>query len=235
MGSSHERFFRLSHLMSNSWFYKLRDMKRPRPSVSRRNTIAAAARSSRRSSSSSSHCYSHMQETQMPLEKKHLHLTSPDLHHTSQAASAAAAAGAGNDDGDEEELQVLRLRPIRTRPASAVAAASVEWSSTSGTCPSSPRLRSRRLHVLGGGKAGAGDRRRRSGFAVVVKASAEPARDFRDSMAEMVAENGVRAPEDLLGLLEWYLSLNSREHHAVIMEAFRAIWIDITDADCVEV
>ncbi|KAL5231145.1 hypothetical protein ABZP36_029921 [Zizania latifolia] len=246
MGSSHERF-RLSHLMPNSWFYKLRDMNRPRPSVSQRNSIAKAARISRRSSSSSSHCYFHgtttpkplplsprrsyysyvTQEKQMPPEKKHLHFISPDLHQTSQAA-AAAAAGDGKDD---DEFQDIRLRPIRTRPASSVA--SIEWS---GTCPSSPRLRSRRLHVLGGGgKAGAGrGRRRRSGIAVV-KASAEPAMDFRESMVEMVVENGVRAPEDLLDLLEWYLSVNSREHHGVIMEVFRAIWIEITDADSVEV
>ncbi|KAG8085175.1 hypothetical protein GUJ93_ZPchr0010g10697 [Zizania palustris] len=238
MGSSHERF-RLSHLMPNSWFYKLRDM----------NSIAKAARNSKRSSSSSSHCYFHgtttpkplplsprrsyysyaMQEKQMPREKKHHRSISPDLHQRSHQA-AADAAGDGKDNDEFQDL--VRLRPIRTRPA-----ASIEWSSASGTCPSSPRLRSRRLHVLGAGsnKAGAGrGRRRRSGIAVV-KASAEPATDFRESMVEMVVENGVRAPEDLLDLLEWYLSVNSREHHGVIMEVFRSIWIEIiTDADSFE-
>ncbi|KAG8085172.1 hypothetical protein GUJ93_ZPchr0010g7227 [Zizania palustris] len=47
-------------------------------------------------------------------------------------------------------------------------------------------------------------------------------------MVELVVENGVRAPEDLLDLLEWYLlSVNSREHHGVMMEVFMAIWIEI--------
>lgn len=67
----------------------------------------------------------------------------------------------------------------------------------------------------------------------MVKASAEPARDFRESMVEMVVGNGMRSPEDLLELLECYLSLNAREHHGVIMEAFRGVWVEIVaDADC---
>uniref|UniRef100_J3M609 Transcription repressor n=1 Tax=Oryza brachyantha TaxID=4533 RepID=J3M609_ORYBR len=262
--SSHERF-RLSHLMPNSWFYKLRDMKRPGARASQRNAIAAAARSSRRSSSSSSsshhhhhYYYLHGHGTATPkplplspqrsyypylLQPKPMQQHDRQFHIAPRAPpsqkSPAAAAG-GEDDDDDDEFQYLQLRPIRTRPPALA-------SSAESTCPSSPRLRSRRLHVLGGGRdrecnAGAAStssgRRRRSGggggFAVV-KASAEPARDFRESMVEMVAENGMRAPEDLLELLERYLSLNAREHHGVIMEVFRGICIEVADSDCVEV
>lgn len=255
--SSHERF-RLSHLMPNSWFYKLRDMKRPRPTSSRMITAADhAARSSRRSSSSSSsihHYYLHGHGTttpkplplspprrsyypylerakQMPLMEKESQLISHSPLHKRIPATAIPG------DHHDGEFQDLQLRPIRTRPPSA-AAASAEprrTASGSGTCPSSPRMRSRRLHVLGGRECRAGSGRRRSGgggFAVV-KASAEPARDFRESMVEMVVGNGMRSPEDLLELLECYLSLNAREHHGVIMEAFRGVWVEIVaDADC---
>jgi uncharacterized protein (TIGR01568 family) len=70
----------------------------------------------------------------------------------------------------------------------------------------------------------------RKSFAVV-KASTDPRRDFRESMVEMITENGVRAPEDLQELLECYLALNSREYHGVIMEVFRAISLEVDDED----
>jgi uncharacterized protein (TIGR01568 family) len=60
-----------------------------------------------------------------------------------------------------------------------------------------------------------------------------PRRDFIESMMEMIKENKVDAPEDLQELLECYLLLNSKEYHGVIMEVFRAIWLEITD-DIVE-
>uniref|UniRef100_A0A0D9WF76 Transcription repressor n=1 Tax=Leersia perrieri TaxID=77586 RepID=A0A0D9WF76_9ORYZ len=261
--SSHEKF-RLSHLIPNSWFYKLRDMKRPRPTASQiRSTGATAARSSRRSSSSSSSHYHYLHghgtttpkplplsphrysyypylqlqpPKQMPQFDKQSHLISRSPLYQISPASAVA----GEDD---DEFHDLQLRPIRTRPPASSSAATELTSGISGTCPSSPRLRSRRLHVLGGcessSKASIGDdggavsRRCRRRSLAVVKASSEPARDFRESMVEMVVENGVRAPEDLIELLQCYLSLNSPEHHGVIVEVFRGIWVEIVaDADC---
>uniref|UniRef100_A0A0E0DPY7 Transcription repressor n=1 Tax=Oryza meridionalis TaxID=40149 RepID=A0A0E0DPY7_9ORYZ len=256
--SSHERF-RLSHLMPNSWFYKLRDMKRPRPTAAGRRITAAdhAARSSRRSSSCSSihYYYLHGHGTttpkplplspprrsyypylqrakQMPLMEKEFQLISHSPLH--QRIPGTAIAG----DHHDGEFQDLQLRPIRTRPPSSASTEPRRTASGSGTCPSSPRMRSRMLHVLGGCecKAGSGRRRSGGGFAVV-KASKEPARDFRESMVEMVVKNGMRSPEDLLELLECYLSLNAREHHGVIMEAFRGVWVEIVagaDDCCVE-
>lgn len=70
-------------------------------------------------------------------------------------------------------------------------------------------------------------------FAVLI-ASRNPSRDFRESMVEMIIENDLRAPNDLEGLLECYLSLNSREYHRVIKEVFEAIWLQIAD-DSIEV
>ncbi|RLM97957.1 transcription repressor OFP1-like [Panicum miliaceum] len=58
----------------------------------------------------------------------------------------------------------------------------------------------------------------------VVKASADPRRDFRESMEEMIAEKGIRDAADLEDLLACYLALNTAEHHDLIVEVFEQIW-----------
>ncbi|CAL4900046.1 unnamed protein product [Urochloa decumbens] len=243
--SNHHRF-KLSHLMPNSWFYKLRDMKRPRPPPSQRNN---ETRTSKRSSHyhqgtttpkplplSPQRSYHYLNTKQMTLERLrpstlHLNPKASDIqfprdhhhdhHHRSPASRATAIVIEAN-----QEFRDLQLRPIRTRPA--------PTGSTIGTCPSSPRLRSRRIHAISGGRVGttsaSGHRRSvaRRSFAVV-KASMDPPRDFRESMVEMIAENNVHTPEDMEELLECYLSLNSREYHGVIMEVFRGIWLEIAE------
>jgi uncharacterized protein (TIGR01568 family) len=247
--SNHHRF-KLSHLMPNSWFYKLRDMKRPRP-PSQRNI--EATRTSKRSSHyyhgtttpkplplSPHRSYHYLNTKQMSIEKlrpSSLHFNSKasdiqfprDHHHRHRSPTSRASLVVVDEAG--HEFQDLQLRPIRTRPA--------PTGSTSGTCPSSPRLRSRsRVHALSGGivsTTSASGRRRsaaRRSFAVV-KASTDPPRDFRESMVEMIVENNMHTPEDMQELLECYLSLNSREYHGVIMEVFRGLWLEIAE-DIVE-
>lgn len=61
----------------------------------------------------------------------------------------------------------------------------------------------------------------------VVKASVDPRKDFRESMEEMIAVNGVRGAEDLEDLLAWYLALNAGEHHDLIVEVFEEIWASL--------
>ncbi|TKW04314.1 hypothetical protein SEVIR_7G100600v4 [Setaria viridis] len=59
------------------------------------------------------------------------------------------------------------------------------------------------------------------GVAVVVTVeSKDPYRDFRASMAEMVAVHGLRDWEALEELLAWYLKLNAKGVHAAIVGAF---------------
>lgn len=58
----------------------------------------------------------------------------------------------------------------------------------------------------------------------VVKSSEDPYNDFRDSMLEMILEKQIFQPNDLEKLLQCFLSLNSRQHHGVIVEAFKEIW-----------
>ncbi|XP_072954721.1 transcription repressor OFP4-like [Typha angustifolia] len=64
---------------------------------------------------------------------------------------------------------------------------------------------------------------------VVVKTSEDPQRDFRESMVEMIVENNIRYSKDLEDLLAYYLWLNSKEYHDVIVEVFEQIWIDLAD------
>ncbi|KAJ7944314.1 transcription repressor OFP7 [Quillaja saponaria] len=63
----------------------------------------------------------------------------------------------------------------------------------------------------------------RESFAVVKK-SEDPYEDFRRSMMEMILEKQMFEKKDLEQLLHCFLSLNSTQHHAVIVEAFSEIW-----------
>ncbi|KAG2260987.1 hypothetical protein Bca52824_068066 [Brassica carinata] len=55
----------------------------------------------------------------------------------------------------------------------------------------------------------------------VVKCSSDPRKDFRDSMIEMIMENGINQPEELKELLVCYLRLNSDEYHDMIINVFQ--------------
>ncbi|PWA95812.1 ovate family protein 7 [Artemisia annua] len=57
----------------------------------------------------------------------------------------------------------------------------------------------------------------------VVKRSENPYEDFKKSMMEMIVEKQMYEECDLNQLLQCFLSLNSRCHHGIIMEAFSHI------------
>ncbi|KAL5754692.1 hypothetical protein ACOSP7_022912 [Xanthoceras sorbifolium] len=63
----------------------------------------------------------------------------------------------------------------------------------------------------------------RESFAVVKK-SKDPYGDFRRSMMEMILEKQMFEEKELEQLLHCFLTLNSRQHHKVIVEAFSEIW-----------
>ncbi|KAI6669772.1 hypothetical protein NL676_004657 [Syzygium grande] len=72
---------------------------------------------------------------------------------------------------------------------------------------------------------------RRSGIGnsiAVAKDSDDPYRDFRDSMLQMVLEQGIYSREGLQELLHCFLKLNSPRYHAVIIRAFTVIWNGVT-------
>ncbi|XP_047329613.1 transcription repressor OFP8-like [Impatiens glandulifera] len=59
---------------------------------------------------------------------------------------------------------------------------------------------------------------------MVVKKSKDPYSDFRNSMVEMIVEKQIFAAKDLENLLQTFLSLNSSNHHRVIVEVYTEIW-----------
>ncbi|CAN1121845.1 Transcription repressor OFP7 [Linum perenne] len=61
----------------------------------------------------------------------------------------------------------------------------------------------------------------------VVKKSEDPREDFKRSMAEMIMEKEMFHENDLEQLLQCFLSLNSKVHHGVIIQAFSEIWQDL--------
>ncbi|PPD95433.1 hypothetical protein GOBAR_DD07513 [Gossypium barbadense] len=63
----------------------------------------------------------------------------------------------------------------------------------------------------------------RDSFAVVKK-SEDPFEDFKKSMMDMILEKQMFDEKDLEQLLHCFLSLNSRDHHGAIVEAFSEIW-----------
>ncbi|KAK1421010.1 hypothetical protein QVD17_23047 [Tagetes erecta] len=57
----------------------------------------------------------------------------------------------------------------------------------------------------------------------VEKKSSNPYEDFRVSMVEMIVEMEIFEAEDLTDLFECFISLNSDEHHRVIVEVFTEV------------
>lgn len=58
----------------------------------------------------------------------------------------------------------------------------------------------------------------------VVKKSEDPYEDFKRSMLEMIMEKQMFEARDLEELLQCFLTLNSRQYHTVIVDAFSEIW-----------
>jgi uncharacterized protein (TIGR01568 family) len=66
------------------------------------------------------------------------------------------------------------------------------------------------------------------GLAVAFE-SADPYRDFRASMEEMVAAHGVEGWGWLEEMLGWYLRANGKDTHAAIVAAFVDVIVSIAD------
>jgi len=156
---------------------------------------------------------------------------------------------ARRDDRCFKPMPELKLRPILTKPAARPHAGTTSDSSSAAASPTARvRLRfharspppSRRRKVEEDEeacrqKSRLQRRRRRASrlrswmyeSLVVAKESADPEEDFLESMAEMIAANGVRSPRGLEELLACYLALNAPDHHRAIVAAFRRAWVHV--------
>ncbi|MQM02241.1 hypothetical protein Taro_035012 [Colocasia esculenta] len=79
----------------------------------------------------------------------------------------------------------------------------------------------RRKGITAGG--GGGEGRRWVVVVAVEKESYEPRAEFRESMMEVIKSNGMEEARELRNLLRCYMSMNSREHRVVILEAFHDV------------
>lgn len=61
----------------------------------------------------------------------------------------------------------------------------------------------------------------------ILKRSFDPLQDFRDSMMEMIIENGIRQRKELEELLACYLTLNCDEYHDIIVKVFKDVWLEL--------
>ncbi|XP_010434489.1 PREDICTED: transcription repressor OFP5-like [Camelina sativa] len=85
------------------------------------------------------------------------------------------------------------------------------------------KLRAREHEVL----IETADRQMENESFAVVKCSSDPQKDFRDSMIEMIMENGINHPEELKELLVCYLRLNTNEYHDMIIHVFQQVHNDM--------
>ncbi|XP_062209080.1 transcription repressor OFP8-like [Phragmites australis] len=92
-----------------------------------------------------------------------------------------------------------------------------------GNAPRRPWHRRSASDLGGGGGVG----RLESESVAVVTESADPLGDFRQSMVQMIVENGITGGAELRELLQRFLSLNSARHHHLILRAFADVWEEL--------
>nr|XP_043622835.1 transcription repressor OFP4-like [Erigeron canadensis] len=66
------------------------------------------------------------------------------------------------------------------------------------------------------------------GSFAIIKSSYDPEQDFRNSMIEMIIENGIRQRDELEELLACYLTLNCDEYHQLIVKVFQEVWLELS-------
>lgn len=231
--------FRLSDMMPNTWFYKLKDMSRattttkhrskrllnnPKPAPTTKNQrsnpfpqqdqLYIPNRPSYYISSSTSPAHPKDSDTLFPLDPP---TKSKKPHRRNNS----------NSNNNDIVIDLTSLPPINTKPAKKKETEQVmlrrarQGLHRIKVRPSSPRIEIKRS-----GRGGS-SRRLAESF-VIVKKSADPGRDFKESMVEMIVENDIRGSKDLEELLACYLSLNSDEYHDLIVKVFEEIWIHLT-------
>ncbi|CAF1876942.1 hypothetical protein HID58_045008 [Brassica napus] len=244
--------FKLSELVPNAWFYKLRDMGKSRKKQ-HNSTVSLSpikkhqpvptptpttARSPRLPLRRSSSYYARPRKSvrnrattvssappKQVTEFRSDQLLIPEESSSHSPCSSCVSSKAATLTPPPE----LDLHPIITKPTTTVRKTAVSTSPAGVRLRlRSPRISTRKTASSGGAQitgtsATASSRRSRA----VVKASVDPRRDFKESMEEMIAENKIRESKDLEELLACYLCLNSDEYHHIIINVFKQIWLDL--------
>ncbi|XP_019167133.1 PREDICTED: transcription repressor OFP1-like [Ipomoea nil] len=232
--------FRLSDMIPNAWFYKLRDMNTTRTRNSHPKKKHAPPSSSPTSTatttfyhlSSPPHSYYHTTAYNPfsdPPKRKTVY--KPSEIQIAQTGNTSSSDEDDDDDDDSSTLPELigleesvDFRP-RKPPVSKVTGVRLRGNSSS----SSPRIAVRKIRR-------SSPRAEKmelpeSGGVAMVKASVDPQKDFKESMMEMIEENEMKCSRDLEELLACYLSLNPEEYHHLIIKAFEQIWFELPHLD----
>ncbi|XP_047091720.1 transcription repressor OFP8-like [Lolium rigidum] len=152
---------------------------------------------------------------------------------TAVAPVSRDAEGAPSVDALLRQLRELErgVRALGIRDREDSAYRSSQACRCSGRLPPPPRRhRTGTSEVFGGSAyaaAGPGRGRLEEESVAVVTETEDPLGEFRRSMAEMVAENGITGGAELRELLQRFLSLNSPRHHHLILLAFADVWEEL--------
>lgn len=250
--------FKLSDMVPNAWFYKLKDMSRARKGQSRahnsrtnQKTLQIQPNTSPKNEaflpSRASYYFSNRAEAEKPHGSP-LHPRASDTLFPQESPKKTKRNGGRkpidaicsiNISASASELPTLKheLPPILTKSAKKeTGETEAEEKQQRRRSPSGiHRLRMRTSSPRTAATARKVQAARKSvskrltrTFAVV-KSSTDPQKDFRESMVEMISENNIRCSKDLEELLACYLLLNENEYHDVIVKVFEQIWFDLTD------
>ncbi|XP_078170582.1 uncharacterized protein LOC144564842 [Carex rostrata] len=129
--------------------------------------------------------------------------------------------------------KILRNSPIFSSSATTTTTTTITSTSSSSfydttspsfghSAPDSPIMKPKERKK----KSKKGKQKAEEGVAVV-KESADPYIDFRDSMLQMIIEMEIYAWDDLRDLLHRFLALNAPCNHQYILRAFAEIWTEV--------
>ncbi|KAJ8464544.1 hypothetical protein OPV22_027096 [Ensete ventricosum] len=248
--------FKLSHIVSNSWFRKLKGIGRGNRSHSMQHSMKKGMASASttlpplpQSKHRASYYIPTKERAETPLRSSINTMASPgDCHgcrHHRYAESMMPDIP--SSDGFHASSFVtmdvaseLNLPPILTKPVEKEVLKHDARVSTMHHHRTPSRRSASGVHRIRIGQnspraetrrkmAAMQQRRAVSESLVIIKSSSDPRRDFTKSMVEMIVENNLHELKDLKELLACYLSLNSREYHEDIIKVFEHVWFALTD------
>lgn len=152
--------------------------------------------------------------------------TTSDAHSSSVDESTPSLAALLRQLRDlERSVHFLDPSPAGAGAATdAAAAANYKTTNNNNSCGGGGSGGRRHQRTL---SDGGGASRRVEESVAVVKESADPLGDFRRSMLQMIVENEIVGGAELRELVHRFLSLNSPQHHHIILRAFAEIWEEV--------
>lgn len=168
--------------------------------------------------------YDEETETLLSSSRSFSNDSSFEFNHPLETISEESKSVVGKRDRMNNSKKARRLKRHISKNCRTGSSSSSSSGSGNPKTTSSPEAESpARVSVYQGRIPCRLDGKVRESFAVVKK-SKDPYEDFKKSMVEMIMEKQMFETEDLEQLLQCFLSLNSPQHHGIIVEAFSVVW-----------